>query len=205
MLGTACNRILLSYSGLSFWVRLIHGRGSVNFLVLLAVHKNAWTKGFKFYTLCNALCNYAWIGRLLGANNRVNPLWCASGGNFSCHYYDLIIHQTLLYPPPHNILCDADVVPVPYIFILKFFRSTRNYPGCPSLNVDILMLYVSEVDVDVFLHILILMVLLARSFYSSTLVIGICGWLMRSCTFTLIQLACWEIFMSGVLVLMNWF
>ena len=72
-------------------------------------------------------------------------------------------------------------MPVPSITILKFLRSASNYYGWPSLNVDILILYVSYISDVGFLHVFTLMACIARSFSNSNLMNGIGEGSMRAC------------------------
>ena len=107
--------------------------------------------------------------------------WLASSSN-SCRSY------------PHNIvriqliLPDMDVVPVLSIAFLKLFMSARNSSGLPFLNVEIFSLYISDADNFGFQRILILMMSLAFSSSSSTLISGIGGGSISACTSALIQL-----------------
>ena len=83
--------------------------------------------------------------------------------------------------------------------ILIFFSITRNSSGWPSSKVDMLMLYISDVVVYGFFRILALMVLLARSSFSSNLMRVIGGGLIRDFTFAHYGEYSW----SDVLVLIN--
>ena len=71
------------------------------------------------------------------------------------------------------------VVPVSSIMILKFLRIARNSSGWISSNVDILILYVSDVAKVGFLRILTLMVCVSHSLSNSNLMSGTGGGLMR--------------------------
>ena len=94
-------------------------------------------------------------------------------------------------------------MPVPYIAILKIFSSVSNSSGWPSSNVNMLMLCVSDIAMAGFLHILTLILLLARSSYSSTLMIRIDRGLLHACTYALSQFSFGQSSWSDVLVLSN--
>ena len=89
-------------------------------------------------------------------------------------------------------------MPVPSISILKFLKISSNSSGWPSSNVDILILYVSDVAEVVFFRIFTLMMCVARSSSNSKFMSSIGGVLMCYCTSALIYL---PFFMDWCLVI----
>ena len=73
-------------------------------------------------------------------------------------------------------------MPVSSILIPKFLRSTRNSSVYSSLDVDILILYVSDIYNVGFLSIFTLMICVARSSSNSYLISEIGGGSMRAYT-----------------------
>ena len=100
-------------------------------------------------------------------------------------------------------MTESDVVPAPYIEILKLLRSARNSSAWKSPNMEMLMLYVSDVSQVGFLCILTLTMLLKRYYSSSTLMGEIGGGYIRACTSALSRYHYGQSSWLDVLVLRN--
>ena len=91
-------------------------------------------------------------------------------------------------------------MPVPSITVLKFLSSARNSSDWPSLKVDMLRLYVSDMACEGFLHILTLIMWFMCSSYNFTLMRGIGGGSIQSCISALIH---GPFFMADILVYLD--